>query len=448
MMEFLFLLAGIGLGSLITFLFLKSKSAESDNLKDYELKINELEKQKLVFEERLNFAIESSKKISEELTGEREKLNTANLRLAKAEETFTNMKEKLSTQKSEVDELQKKFSLEFENVANRLLEEKSKKFTEQNKTNLDSLLNPLKEKIQQFEKKVEESYDKELRDKISLREEVKKLYDLNTRISEEANNLTKALKGDNKKQGNWGEMILEKILERSGLIKDQEYKLQVSLMSEEGKRIQPDAIIFLPDNKHVIIDSKVSLIAYEGVVNSETESDREKFIKEHIASVKNHIKGLSEKNYQSSSGIDTPDFVLLFIPIESSFGMAVQADQEIFNYAWERKIVLVSPSTLLATLRTISSIWKQERQTKNALEIAEQSGKLYDKFVSFTEDMNKVGERIQGTQKAYDDAVKKLSEGNGNIISRIENLRKLGAKNTKTLTGKLINPEELPILED
>jgi DNA recombination protein RmuC len=293
---------------------------------------------------------------------------------------------------------------------------------------LSEILNPLKERIQLFEKKVDETYDKELRDKISLREEVRKLTELNTRVSEEANNLTKALKGDVKKQGNWGEVILERVLERSGLTKGQEYEREEVVDGSDMSVQRPDVIIHLPDNKHIIIDSKVSLVAYERFVSAETDEHRVTYLKGHVNSLRSHVKLLSEKNYQNAQNLNTPDFVLMFLPIEASFSVAVQGDSEIFAYAWERKIVIVSPTTLLATLRTISSIWKQENQTKNAQEIARLSGALYDKFIGFTEDMVKIKANIDRTSNSYDDAMKKMKDGSGNIIRTAEKIKELGAK--------------------
>lgn len=443
-MELLFLLAGSVAGFLIAWFYLKNKSSDGEKIHLENLRLAELDKIRL--EER-NTAIKSEvEKISLQLNTERELLSAANNRLAKAEEAFSNMKEKLGVQKTEMEDLQKKFSVEFENIANRLLDEKSKKFTDQNKTNMDVILNPLKEKITEFEKKVGEAYDKELRDKISLREEVKKLFELNTKISQDANNLTNALKGNNKMQGNWGEMILEKILERSGLTKDHEYKTQVSLSNEEGKRTQPDVVIYLPDEKHIIIDAKVSLIAYELYVNAATEDERISAMKNHLDSMRNHIKGLSEKNYHTSSTLNSPEFVLLFVPVESSFAVALQADQELFHFAWDRKIVIVTPSTLLATLKTISSIWKQEKQTANAIEIARQGGALYDKFVGFLDDMIKIEKGIKGTLQVYESAKKKL-EGHGSLISRAESIRKLGAKATKSIPGGFTTEENSLLVE-
>lgn len=358
--------------------------------------------------------------------------------LATQTEINKGLEEKLNSQKGEMDNLQKTFTTEFENLANKILEDKSKKFTEQNKTNLDAILNPLKENITRFEKKVDETYKAEASERNSLKGEIKALVTLNKQISEEANNLAKALKGDTKKQGNWGEIILEKVLERSGLQKGAEYEMQVSLTGDDSKRVQPDAVIYLPDKKHIIIDAKVSLVAYESFVNAQTDEDREKNLQAHVISVKNHIKGLSEKNYQTLGALNTPDFVLLFMPIESSFSLAVQTDNELFNYAWDRKIVIVSPSTLLATLRTIASIWKQERQTRNALEIAEEGGKLYDKFVLFVEDLIGIGKKMDETKNIYTEAMKKLKDGSGNLVRRAEKMKTLGAKTTKELPKNLI----------
>lgn len=290
------------------------------------------------------------------------------------------------------------------------------------------MLHPLKERIVSFEKKVDETYDKELRDRISLREEVKKLTELNTRVSVEANNLTKALKGDVKKQGNWGEIILERVLERSGLVRGQEYEREEVVEGADKSVQRPDVIVHLPDNKHIVIDSKVSLVAYERYINAETDEIQAIAIKEHIASIRSHVKLLSDKNYFNATQLNSPDFVLMFIPVEASFSIAVQADADLFSFAWDKKIVIVSPTTLLATLRTISSIWKQENQTRNAQEIARLSGTLYDKFIGFAEDMSKIKLNIDKASGAYDDALRKMKDGNGNIIRTAEKIKELGAK--------------------
>lgn len=338
------------------------------------------------------------------------------------------LNEKLEVQKRELEEVQKRLTTEFENIANRILKERSVEFTESNTKTLSEVLNPLKDRIVSFEKKVEETYDKELRDKISLREEVRKLTDMNARISEEANNLTRALKGDVKKQGNWGEVVLERVLERSGLTKGQEYEREQVIEGSDNHIQRPDVIIHLPDNKHIIVDSKVSLVAYDRYVAADTDGSRDAMLREHISSLRSHVKLLSEKSYQNAQQINAPDFVLMFVPIEASFSVAVQADTDLFSYAWERKIVVVSPTTLLATLRTVASIWKQENQTLNAQEIARLSGALYDKFIGFLDDMVRIKTSIDKSASAYEDAVKKMKDGNGNIIRTAERIKELGAK--------------------
>jgi DNA recombination protein RmuC len=439
-MNILLIVIGIIAGMVIGFLSSRSKNqaAETTFLKQ----LGESEKEKAALTERTSQQKVQLETITQNLEEERKNSLDINWQVAQLKTTNENLLEKLGNQKTELEELQKKFKVEFENIANRILEEKSSKFTEQNKNNLDIILNPLKEKIKEFEDKVERSYKIESTERISLKEQIRLLVDQNKTLSTEANNLTRALKGDVKKQGNWGEVILERILERSGLVKDQEYKTQVSTTNDEGRKLQPDVVVFLPDEKHIVIDSKVSLIAYEAMVNCTDEDEREKCILQHITSVKNHVKILGEKNYQYTGGLNSPDFVLLFMPIESSFSTAIQADNELYNFAWDRKIVIVSPTTLLATLRTIASIWKQERQTRNALEIAERAGRLYDKFAGFTEDMLKVGSKLIDSKNSYDDAMKKLSEGSGNLVSSVEKLKSLGAKASKSIPPRLIERAE------
>jgi DNA recombination protein RmuC len=359
-------------------------------------------------------------------------------RMAKAEESFRAQRDRLTEQERTIQDIQQKFQKEFENVAEKLLKEKSKEFIDVNRANLDIILNPLKENIKAFEDKVEKVYKVESDERNLLRGELTQLMALNKLISEEANSLTKALKGDNKKQGNWGEVILERVLERSGLVKDQEYRLQASLTGVDGSRLQPDVVIDLPDEKHLIIDSKVSLIAYERLVNCETEDERKLYSKAHVESIRSHVQGLSSKNYHDLYQINSPDFVLLFIPIESSFSFAVQLDAELFSDAWDKRVVIVSPSTLLATLRTIASIWKQERQNRNVLEIARLSGAMYDKFVGFVNDMEGIGKNIRLSQNAYDNAINKLTGGNGNLTRTAEKIKSLGAKANKQLDQKYL----------
>jgi DNA recombination protein RmuC len=387
-----------------------------------------VESQKLVAQESNRLILIENQRLTQELTAQQEISNNRGMDVAALNAVNENLLEKLETQKTEIELLQKRLTTEFENIATKILKERSDEFSLSNYKSLSDILNPLKERILLFEKKVDETYDKELRDKISLREEVKKLTELNVKVSEDANNLTRALKGDVKKQGNWGEVILERVLERSGLTKGQEYEREEVIEGADHLVQRPDVIIHLPDNKHIIIDSKVSLVAYERFVSADTEVQKILVLKDHISSLRSHVKLLSEKNYQNALNLNTPDFVLMFLPIEGSFSVAVQGDGELFSYAWERKIVIVSPTTLLATLRTITSIWKQENQTKNAQEIARLSGSLYDKFIGFTEDMVKIKANIDRTSNAYDDALKKMKDGSGNIIRTAEKIKELGAK--------------------
>jgi DNA recombination protein RmuC len=369
-------------------------------------------------------------------------LAAKNERIVKAEESFKSQRERLSEQENYIQTLQQQFKLEFENIANKLLDDKSKSFTEHNRTQLDVILNPFKEKLKDFEEKVDKVYKAESDERNVLKGEINKLVENNRLMSEETQNLTKALKGDQKKQGNWGEMILEKVLERSGLVKDREYRVQASMVGPDGNRLQPDVVIDMPDGKHLIVDSKVSLVAYERLVNSDNEAERDVFAKEHVKSIQNHINDLCGKNYQDLYQINSPDFVLLFVPIESSFSVAVQLDEELFNYAWDRRVVIVSPSTLLATLGTVASIWKQERQNKNVLEIARLSGAMYDKFFNFVEDLEDIGKNLKQTEKAYDKAINKLSTGAGNLTVTADKIKKLGAKASKQLDQKYIDDQE------
>ena len=402
-----------------------------------ELKINNAKSE----ERSQNLKIEQEY-LKAELNSERSKLSEALQTLESSRSYFKAQQEKVEEQKLEIKNNQEKFNKDFEIIASRILEEKTTKFTEQNRTNLDILLNPLKENIKAFEEKVDLVYKTEAGERNILQGIITQLMDLNKTMSLETQNLTKALKGDNKKQGNWGEMILERVLERSGLVRDQEYRIQTSLQTVDGSRFQPDVVIDLPDAKHLIIDAKVSLIAYERLVNCENDDDMDLFTRQHIASIRSHVNDLSSKNYSELYQINSPDFVMLFIPIESCFSIAVQNDAELFNYAWDKRVVIVSPSTLLATLRTIASIWKQERQNRNVMEIARLSGEMYDKFVGFIGDMESIGKNLKQSQDAYEKALNKLSSGRGNLSITAEKIKKLGAKTGKQLDQKFIGEEE------
>jgi len=384
--------------------------------------------------ETTNKALESQ---NMELQKINQKYETLLMEKSKADEIIKNLETRFDDQKKEIEALNKRFQLEFENIANKILKRNTEEFVSTNEKKINDILTPLKEKINTFQEKVEKKYIDETKQRTELNEHLKSLKLLNENLTQEAQNLTEALKGSNKTQGNWGEMILERILEESGLIKDEEYQTQVTDKNQDGATIKPDVVVKLPDNKHVIVDSKVSLTAYDAFVNAENDDDKDKFLKQHLLSVKNHIKELSDKNYYSAKNINSPEFVLMFIPIESSFSIAIRAEQDLFSYAWNKKIVIVSPTTLLATLRTIASVWKHEKQTKNAIEIANQAGQLYDKFVGFVDDLTNIEKSLDRAKKSYDDAKTKL-EGRGGLVSRTEKIKKLGAKATKSIPDALI----------
>ena len=335
-----------------------------------------------------------------------------------------------------LQEAKDQMKLEFQSIANKLFEDKSEKFTQQNKTYMGEILNPLKEQIFEFKKKVEDVYDKESRDRVSLLQEIVSLKELNTRMSTDALNLTRALKGDNKAQGNWGEMVLEKVLEASGLQKGREYETQGSFTNEEGQRLRPDVVVHLPEAKHVVIDSKVSLVAWERFC-AEDDAQQDINLKAHIESIRSHIKDLSAKNYQDLYGINAPDYVLMFVPIEPAFLKALETDSALFGDAFDKNIMLVCPSTLLVTLKTIHNIWRFEYQNRNALEIARQAGALHDQFVLFAESLEDIGDKIDKTQKAYDTAHKRLISGKGNLVRRVGQLETLGAKARKAMPESL-----------
>jgi len=436
----LILLAGF---SILYFKLARSGKAESltelDSLKKV---VEDLSMEKRVLEEKNTLFQENLDRIYSQIKEKDSLILDLNGQLFQKTAEYKALFEKLEEQKADLNRIQEKFRIEFKNLANDILEEKTQKFTEQNKVKLDELLKPLGDKIRDFEKKVEETYDKESKQRFSLEKEIRSLAELNQQISQDAKNLTTALKLDTKKQGNWGELVLERVLESSGLVKGQEYIREFSTKSDVGDTYRPDVIVNLPDNKHIIVDSKVSLIAYNEFVNADTQEERDKYLKLHLLSLRNHVKLLSEKTYQNLEAFDTPDYVLLFVPIESSFSLALQTDVDLFNFAWEKNVVIVSPTTLLATLKTVASIWKHEKQTQNAIKIAREGGLLYDKFVSFLQDLEKIGNQIDTTKRIYDEAHKKLSTGSGNIIGKVEKLKEMGAKASKEIPRSLLERAE------
>lgn len=332
-----------------------------------------------------------------------------------------------------LNESKDKMGEAFENIANKIFDDKSKKLIDSNKESLSTVLNPLQDKIRQFEKRVEDTYDKESKERFSLAREIKQLQEMNTQISEDAVNLTNALKGDNKAQGSWGEMILETLLENSGLVKGREYEVQVSLQSTEGGKFQPDVVVHLPESRDIIIDSKVSLKAWDAYCSTDDVDNKAGFLKQHVQSVRSHVKGLSDKDYQNLRGISTLDYVFLFMPIDAAYSVAIQNDPSLSQYAFEKNIVFVSPTMLLTTLKLAQNLWRLDQQNQNAVEIAEKAGALYDKFVNFVTDLEDVGAGIDSTKKRYDKAHNKLRSGTGNLIRRVEDLKTLGAKTSKKL---------------
>lgn len=358
--------------------------------------------------------------------------------LAAEQERNRGLVEKLTEQKTEIERMQARLTSEFENIASKLLEVKGRQLNEQQQERLGSILKPLQERIEGFQKQVQEAYQAEGRERFLLKSEVAKLVEQNQRLSQEANDLTRALKGDTQAQGAWGEMVLEKLLESSGLVKGQEYTMQASTTLDDGSRLRPDAVVMLPDDKHLIIDSKVSLVHYERFTATTDEAEKARLLKQHIESLRAHAKGLSEKDYTQLYGVRSVDFVLMFVPLEPAFLLALRQRPEIFQEAYDRQVVMVTHTTLMATLRTVHGIWKNERIARNHLEIAERAGALYDKFVSFTTTLGGIGKHVQQANEDYEKALRLLSEGPGNLVRQVEMLKELGAKTNKTIHPKLL----------
>lgn len=379
--------------------------------------------------------------------------NEAELRRLTAEcaALAAELQENRDNQQQRLDDLQgarNELRAQFSELATKIFDEREQRFAETSQQRLGQLLDPLKERIQAFEKRVDESYQQEARERFSLSKELERLQQLNQRLGDEATNLTRALKGQ-KTQGNWGELVLERVLEHAGLEKGREYHTQVSLKGAGGERFQPDVLIRLPGDRQVIVDAKVSLSAYQQYVAAADEPVRQQALKQHLISLRSHLKGLSGKDYQRLEGLHSLDFVLLFVPIEAAFAAALQAEPDLFREAFEQQVVIVSPTTLLATLRVIDSLWRQERQGQNAREIAERAGQLYDKFVAFVADLDEMGSRLQQLDKAYASARNKLVDGRGNLIGRVENLKLLGARASKSLPGELLERSaDLPALDE
>ncbi len=418
--------------------FILGKLMAQNKFKSLESSLNTQNEQLVLNKDIL---IDEIQQLKTQLKLETENRENLIISITQKEASLQHLQEKYAEQKSEVAKLQEKFTKEFENLANKILEEKTSKFTKQNKENLQQILSPLNDKIQSFEKKVEDTHKESIGQQSALRQQIIDLNALNVQMSKEAVNLTKALKGDSKTQGNWGELVLERVLEKSGLEKGREYEMEKSFVIDDDskKRLRPDVIIHLPDGKKMIVDSKVSLTHYEQYVNQEDDSEKDNLLKLHIQSLNRHVEQLSEKKYEDLYEIESPDFVLLFVPIEPAFAVAINNDNQLYNKAFDKNIVIVTPATLLATLRTIDSMWNNEKQQQNALEIARQAGGLYDKFEGLVTDLMQVGKRMDDAKKEYSNAMNKLVEGKGNLISRVERLKIMGAKAKKALPDNIID---------
>ena len=433
------IVVGIIIGGIIAFIYFNNKkgvSTDLDRYKNYVSKdLYEVEKSRL-------------ESVEKEIKEKDNLIIDLNSEIAKKDENLSNLNVRLDKEKIRLKEQHDQLKTEFENLANEILEKKSEKFVKQNKENLDKILDPLGEKIKSFEKSVQEKYENELKGRTGLKEQINNLTELNQQLSADAVNLTNALKGDSKTQGDWGEFRLEVLLEKSGLEKGIHFEMQVSLEDEEGNRKQPDCVVILPENRNLIIDSKVSLTAYEQFVNAENEEEKPLFLKKHSDSIKSHIKELAKKDYPKLYSINSPNYVLMFVPIEPAMTLAFQNDVDLYNFALSKNIILVSTTTLIATMSTVSYMWQQESQKKNVLEIARQSGALYDKFCNFVDDLKGIGKSIEQSSKKYDDAMNKLSSGKGNLIKRTETIKKLGAKTTKSLPQEFIDKSEIELLEE
>ncbi len=446
-MDIVFLLIGLSIGSISVYLILKVKIKNLQNnaseLKQIqqELKTNislknqseqefkVIESQYFSLKEQYANLLEKQDSLNEDLT----ELNKNNSILITENK---NIEEKLNNQKEELNQLNKKFSIEFENITNRLFEKSSEKINKQSSEQLNVILNPFKEKLAELKSQITNTYDKDTQQRIRLHEQVKQLFDLNQQISADAQSLTNALKSNSKVQGDWGEEILENILQQSGLRKEYEYDVQSSFTDKDGKILRPDMIVHYPDNRDIIIDSKVSLTDYERYISAENKLDKEASLKAHIQSIKQHIKELSEKNYQDLYQIETLDFVMMFVPIEGAYYIAIENERTLWQYAYEKKIVLINPTNLITALKMISNIWQQDYQNKNVMEIARQSGGLYDSFVLLLDDFSKIEKKMGETQDLFTNVQKRILTGKGNLIGRVEKIKKLGAKTKKSLPDK------------
>ena len=428
-----------GFGIVIWKLNRTSEGRDQISIAELNKQLEELNTDKRVAEEKIIWLNNQITGLSEENEQKNAVILDLNNQVSGKVAELKTLSDKFTEQKADIEQLQERFRIEFKNLANEILEEKTQKFTEQNKIRLEEILKPLGEKIRDFEKKVEETYDKESKQRFSLEKEIKQLAELNQQISQDANNLTNALKGQSKTQGDWGEIILESILEKSGLTRDREYFVQQSFTNEHGKRLQPDVVINYPGERNVVIDAKVSLTAYERLTSAVSKEDQEVALRDHLLSIRNHINELNTKNYQDLYQLKSLDFVMMFMPIEPAYLVAMQKDPGLWNYAYERRVLLISPTNLIAALRMISNLWRVENQNKNAMEIARQSGDMLDKLAGFVDDILDIGSKLDSTRRSYDAAMNKLSTGKGNLIRRAGKIKELGAKSSKELPRQLLD---------
>ncbi len=443
MIEVIAIILGVAVILALILFWLKLNKASgkpgSEELEEIKQKAATLYAEKLAGESKIQMLGEQARYSLQIIKEKEETIVGLNRQVAGLGTENKRLIEDLQNKQAAIEASEEKLRVAFKNLANEILEEKTQKFTEQNRTKLEEILKPLGEKILSFEKKVEEAYHKESNERFSLVNEIKRLAELNQQISQEASNLTQALKGQSKTRGNWGEIILESILEKSGLVKDREYFVQQSYTNAEGKRLQPDVVVVYPGDRSVIIDSKVSLNAYERYASSEIKEEQDAALREHVQAIRNHVNDLSSKNYQDLYQIKSLDFVMMFLPIEPAYMLAMQNDPNLWSFAYDRRILLISPTNLIAALKMIVNLWRVEYTNKNAVEIARQSGELYDKFKGFVDDLEDIGKKINATRSSYDDAMNKLTTGKGNLLRRAEKIRELGAKTSKELPKNLLD---------
>ena len=419
----LLLVAGVAAGAIVTWLLLRQR-----HLADM-----------AAARQQAEAAAAELSRLREYVQGRTDEITRLTGELASAQSEVKNLRQRAEEQKTEAGKAMETMKTEFRNLANEIMEEKSRRFTEQNREKLDEILKPLNENMRDFRRKIEETWVEGEKTKASLMTRLHDMETLNRRISDEANALTKALKGDSQSQGKWGEMILESILEKSGLVRDREFTVQEVFHGENSTRPRPDVIVKYPGNRSIVIDSKVSLTAYERYVSAENDTAREAAIRDHLASVRNHITQLSARNYPELDGLNTLDFVMMFMPVEPAYMLALQRDPELWNMAYEKRILMIGPTNLIAALKMIETMWRQEYQSKHVMEIARQGGALYDDFVTFADRLRKVGKKIDEARETYDLTIKKLSDGRGNLIGKVEKLKSLGIKTKKSLPGEFNN---------